>query len=111
MRKLLYIVALIIFIIIFPKPQTPYSGDYYAKGIDENLVLHPNNSFDINIISYKNSVTISGNYKIINNHIQLLPKDKNEAAYFDNISSGEITGSVITFKQSNTGSPSIFTKY
>ena len=113
MKNKLYIIVFIIaifYILLFPKPQTLYSGKYYAGSTNEELVLNSDNSFDIYISNYKNSITIRGKYQISNNHIELLANDKNDKFFIDNISSGEITGSVITFKQANNGSSIIFTK-
>lgn len=105
------IIALIIIILLFPKTQTPFSGTYYAGSSNtEELILNSDNSFDLNIDNYRNSLTIRGNYKISNNHIELLSNDKNDTFFIKDISSGEVTGSVITFKNVKNASPIIFTK-
>ena len=106
----LFIVTLLAIILLFPKPQTFYSGKYYAGSTNEELVLNSDNSFDIYITNYRNSISISGKYRISNNHIELVANNKNDKFYIDNISSGEVTGSVITFKQAKNNSPTIFTK-
>jgi len=111
MKNKLYIVVFIIAVILlFPKPQTPYSGTYYAGSTNIKLVLNSDNSFDFYITSYKNSIPISGKYRISNNHIELLANDKNDTFFINKILSGEITGSLITFKQAKDGSSTIFTK-
>jgi len=111
MKTRLYIVVFIIAIILLlPKTQTPYSGAYYAGSTNTKLVLNSDNSFDFYNTSYKNSITISGKYRISNNHIDLLANDKNDTFFINNINSGEVTGSLITFKQAKNGSSTIFTK-
>ena len=111
MKNKLYVIAFIIVIILlFPKPQTPYSGVYYADSTNEELVLNSDNSFVICISRYKNSIFINGKYRISNNHLELLANDKNDAFIINNISSGEITGSLIIFKQAKSASSTLFTK-
>lgn len=111
MKNKLYVVAFIIAIILlFPKPQTPYSGTYYSDSTNTELVLNSDNSFDFYITSYKNSITISGKYQISNNHLELLANDKNDEFFINNISSGEVTGSLIIFKQAKNVSTTLFTK-
>ena len=111
MKIRLYIVVFIIAIILLlPKPKTPYSGAYYASSTNEGLVLNSNNSFDFYITCYKDSINISGKYRISNNHIKLLANDKNNTFFVKNFFSGEVTGSLITFKQAKNGSSTIFTK-
>ena len=107
---LIAIIAIIAIFLLFPKPQTPYSGKYYAGSTDEELVLHSDNSFDFYITSYKNSILISGKYQISNNHIELLANDKNDTFFINDISSGDVTGTVITFKNAKNDSTTIFTK-
>lgn len=111
MKTRLYIVVFIIaLILLFPRPVTPYSGTYYAGSTNTKLTLNPNNSFNMYITRYKNSIPISGNYRISNNHIELLANDKNDTFFIKNITSGEVTGSLITFKQVKNTSSTIFTK-
>lgn len=116
MKNKLYIVVFIItiFAIIltlsFPKYQTSYSGTYYAGSTNEKLVLNSNNSFKVYITSYNNSITISGKYRISNNHIELQANNKNDTFFIRNILSGEVSGLLITFNQANNGSPIIYTK-
>jgi len=112
MKNKLYVVVFIIgMILLFPKPQTPYSGTYYAGSANTELVLNSDNSFDFYITSYKNSITISGKYRISNNHIDLLANDKNDTFFINDVISGEIAGSLITFKQAKNASSTLFTKF
>lgn len=111
MKNKLYIIVFIIALtLLFAKSNTPYSGTYYSGSTNDGLVLNSDNSFEICVSNYKNSITISGKYQILNNHIELLPNDKTYMFLVNNISSGEIKGSIITFKQSKNGSSLIFTK-
>ena len=113
--KLCIVVSIIaIFAVIlslsFPKPQPSYSGTYYAYSTNEKLVLNSNNTFKFNSTSYNNSITIRGKYRISNNHIELQANNKNDTSYIRNILSGEVNGSLISFKQANNRSSIIFTK-
>ena len=111
MKNKLYIVIFIITIIlIFPKSQTAYSGKYYAGSTNGELVLNSNNTFDFYISSYKNSMPIRGKYRVLNNHIELLTNDKNDTFFINSIASGEVNGSMLTFKQIKSNSPIIYTK-
>jgi hypothetical protein len=111
MKTKLYVVVLILFLILlFPKPKTFYSGTYYAGNTNEELVLNPNNSFIIRITRYENSTNIKGKYLISNNHIKLLTNYKKDTFLINNISSGEVTGTTITFKHDKSNSSTIFTK-
>ena len=111
MKTKLYIIVFVIAIfLLFPTPKTFYSGTYYAGNTNEELVLHPDNSFVIRITRYQNSTTINGKYVILNNHIKLLSNYKKDTFLINNISSGEVTGSSITFKQDKNDSYTIFTK-
>ena len=114
MKNKLYIIgfiaALFAILILFTKPQTPYCGKYYPGSTNEELVLNRDNSFDLNISGNRTSITIRGKYSIINNHIELVANNKNDRFYIDTISSGDVMGSVITFKQVKNGSSIIFTK-
>jgi len=111
MKNKLYITLFIFAIVlVFPKTQTPYSGKYYAGSTNEELVLKPDNSFDLYISGNRNSITISGKYLISDNHIELLANDKNDKFYIDNISSGAVTGTAITFKKAKNATSIIFTK-
>jgi len=111
MKNKLYIVLFIIAIIlIFPKPQTAYYGKYYAGSTNEELVLNSNNTFDLYISSYKNSITIRGKYRVLNNHIGLITNHKNDTFFINNIDSGEVNSSIITFKQIKSSSFIIYTK-
>jgi len=108
---IVFIIALIVIILLTPKNQTPYSGSYHAVGsTNENLILNSDNSFDLHIDNYRNSMTIRGKYKILNNHIELLANDKYSTLFIKDITSGDVTGSVITFKQVENTPPIIFTK-
>ena len=106
----LFIITILSAILLFTKPSTPYSGKYYENSTNLELVLNPDNSFDYNITIYRNSIDIKGKYKIINNHINLFANDKSNDFYIDNISSGTVTGTVITFKQAKNETSIIFTK-
>jgi len=111
MKNILYIIVFIIaLILLFPKPKTFYSGTYYAGSTNEGLVLNSDNSFNVYISSYKDSTTISGKYRISNNHIELLANDKEDTFFINDISSGKVTGSAITFKQAKNGLSTIFIK-
>ena len=106
-----FIITLIIIFLLFPKTKTPFSGTYHAGSSNaEELILNSDNSFDLHIDNYRNSLTIRGKYKISNNHINLLPNDKDDIFFIQDISSGDINGSVITFKQANEASPILFSK-
>ncbi|HEY5560505.1 MAG TPA: hypothetical protein VIK72_01880 [Clostridiaceae bacterium] len=107
---LVFIICIIPIIILFPKYKTAYSGTYYASGVNEDLILNSDNTFDLNVISFKNSITFSGTYRISNNQIELLPNDKSGMLFINNITNGEIIGSVITFKPAINSSATIFTK-
>ena len=107
---IVFIIVIITIILLFPKPKTFYSGTYYGGSTNEQLVLNSNNSFNFYISSLKDSITISGKYRIINNHIELIANNKDDNFYIDNISFGDITGSAITFKQNKNGSSIIFIK-
>ena len=114
MKKKLYITLFIIItffiILLFTRPSTPYSGKYYEGSTNIELVLNSDNSFDYNITIYRNSINIKGKYKILNNHINLFANDKSNDFYIHNISSGNVTGTIITFKQVKNETSIIFTK-
>ena len=111
-RKLFYsfIIIVLLIIFLFPKAKTPYSGKYLSKSTNEELVLHADDTFNLIITSYKNSVNIAGNYKIKNNYIKLSVKDKSEIPIIKNISSGEVNGSDIVFPQLKHQPDLVFTK-
>lgn len=104
------ITAVIAILLLFPKSETPYSGTYYSNSIDEELNLKSNNTFDIYKDNDKYSISINGKYRISNNHIQLMANDKNNMFFIKDISTGYVTGSIISFKQAKNKSPIIFTK-
>ena len=109
--KLFIIVAIIAILLLLPKVHTAYSGKYYLKGSSAELLeLNANNTFTIYITKYKNSTIISGKYNISNNHIELQADDKGLMQLIPNLSSGEVTGSVITFPKLDNNESSIFTK-
>ena len=105
-----FIVAVFAIFLLFPKPQTLYSGKYYAGNTNKELVLKPDNSFAYHISGNRTGITISGKYQISNNHIELLANDKKDNFFIDHISSGDVAGAGITFKHPNNGSLIIFTK-
>ncbi len=109
--KSLIVVFIVVSLFLFMKHSTTYSGKYYAGNTDKQLVLNADSTFSINIYNYKTSTTINGTYSISNNEIKLLPKAKNEMWLIKDISSGKITGSIITFTSSSNASPIIFTKF
>ena len=106
-----FIVTLIIIFLLFPKTKTPFSGTYHAGSSNaEELILNSDNSFDLRIDNYRNSLSIHGKYKISNNHITLISNNKDDMFFIQDIKSGEINGSVITFKQTEKTPPILFTK-
>jgi hypothetical protein len=107
---LLTIVAIIFIFFFFHKPGTPYSGTYYTKNTDVELVLNSDNSFDFYIANDKRDIAINGTYIINNNHIKLISNGKSDMFFIKDISYGIITGSVITFKDDKNNAITIFTK-
>lgn len=103
MKKLLILIILILIILPFThKAPTPYSGTYdYTGSGNLTLELKTNNSFILRDAFGKNSDSYSGSYIVDNNNIKLKFHDNSYEQFFQELSSGYVEGSEITFKSTN----------
>lgn len=103
MKKLIIPIVLLLIILPFAhKAPTPYSGTYDCTGSGNlTLELKTNNSFVLRDSFGKNSDSFSGYYTVHNNYIKLKYNDTSYGQFFQDLSSGYVEGSEITFKSAN----------
>jgi hypothetical protein len=103
MKKLIIPIVLLLIILSFAhKAPTPYSGiyDYIGSG-NLTLELKTNSSFILRDSFGKNSDSFSGSYTVYSNNIKLKFDDTSYGQFFQDLSSGYVEGSKITFKSAN----------